>query len=137
MGQSLKSSKSKNTPRKNSYHNGLAQVQNHRHKIFLRRLLHGTAEWNENKSKNAEMVSGMEMESMSNIELIRELNLIRKGLSMIARDAILNDGFSDDRPCELEILGERLKDLADDIKYYNAKTKSASEYGLTLEDLYE
>lgn len=75
------------------------------------------------------MVSGMVVENMNNIEMIRELNSIRKGLMIIARDATLNDGFSDDRPVELEILGERLKDLAREIEYYNAKTKSASPYG--------
>lgn len=66
---------------------------------------------------------------MTYIDLIRELNLIRKSLTLIARDAIVKNEFSYERPCELEILGERLKDLADDIEYYNAKTQSASPYG--------
>lgn len=71
---------------------------------------------------------------MTNIEMIRELNAIRRGLAMIAADAFEKNGFSDDRPVELEILGERLKDLARNIQYYNVKTESAAIYGMTLEE---
>ena len=81
------------------------------------------------------MVSGMVVENMTVIEMIRELNAIRKGLAIIAEDASEKNGFTYDRPVELEILGERLIDLSWSIQYYNSKTKSASEYGTTLEEM--
>lgn len=74
------------------------------------------------------MVSGMVVENMNNLEMISELNAICKGLTAIAADASKKNKFNDDRPVELEIISDRLKDLAENIRYYNTKTKLSSLY---------